>query len=202
MTDVIEGANLSREACTTLGIIPSDFSHIESATQQPMSVSSAAASPPDEECDWLLLPHTPQTATIINGSVIPSHRRQPGQYPEWHTTQIPIQHFQHLRKPYTPSNGVSALGTSRRPQGQADRSPQTYSIGSSSASILATWSEDEIDRDVKLKILDVVPVGEPVTWCHRLVTARKKTASRDAQWTGRCSTNLLPSVTKKTITDA
>ena len=51
VTDVIEGAYLSREACTTLGFIPSDFPRIRSATQQPMSVSSAAASPRDAECD-------------------------------------------------------------------------------------------------------------------------------------------------------
>ena len=48
-----------------------------------------------------------------------------------------------------------------------------------------------IDRDVKLGILEVVPVGEQVVWFHRMVTARKKTASHDAQWTCRCSTNML-----------
>ena len=48
--DVIYCAYLRREICTTLGIIPSDFSRIGSATQQPISVSSAAASPSDEEC--------------------------------------------------------------------------------------------------------------------------------------------------------
>ena len=52
MIDVIEGAYLSQEASTTLGIIPSDFPRIGSATQQPMSVSSAAASPRDEACDF------------------------------------------------------------------------------------------------------------------------------------------------------
>ena len=36
VTDVIEGAYLSRGACTTLGIIPSDFPRIGSATQQPI----------------------------------------------------------------------------------------------------------------------------------------------------------------------
>ena len=51
VTDVIEGAYLSLEACTTLGLIPSDFPRIRSATQQLMSVSSAAASPRDAECD-------------------------------------------------------------------------------------------------------------------------------------------------------
>ena len=51
VTDVIEGAYFSREACTTLGILPSDFPRTGSATKQPMLVSSAAASPRDEECD-------------------------------------------------------------------------------------------------------------------------------------------------------
>ena len=51
VTDVIESANLSRGACKTLGIIRSDFPRIGSVTQQPMSVSLAAASPRDEECD-------------------------------------------------------------------------------------------------------------------------------------------------------
>ena len=34
--------------------------------------------------------------------------------------------------------------------------------------------KESIDSDVKLGILEAVPVGEPVTWCHRMVTARKK----------------------------
>ena len=51
LTDVIDGAYLSREVRTTLGIISSIFSHNGSATQQPMSVSSAAASEPHVECD-------------------------------------------------------------------------------------------------------------------------------------------------------
>jgi hypothetical protein len=31
-----------------------------------------------------------------------------------------------------------------------------------------------LDRDVKLGVLEPVPVGEPVTWCHRMVICAKK----------------------------
>ena len=46
--DVFKGAYLIKEACTALGIIPSNLSRIGSATQQRMSRSSAVASSPDE----------------------------------------------------------------------------------------------------------------------------------------------------------
>jgi hypothetical protein len=31
-----------------------------------------------------------------------------------------------------------------------------------------------LDRDVKLGVLEPVPVGEPVTWCHRMIICAKK----------------------------
>jgi hypothetical protein len=39
------------------------------------------------------------------------------------------------------------------------------------------WREQvkaDIDRDVRLGVLEPVPVGEPVTWCHRMVVCSKK----------------------------
>ena len=41
VTNVIQGAYLSREACAKLGIIPNDFPRIGSAPQKPMSIGSA-----------------------------------------------------------------------------------------------------------------------------------------------------------------
>ena len=31
-----------------------------------------------------------------------------------------------------------------------------------------------LDRDVRLGVIEPVPVGEPVTWCHRMVVTAKK----------------------------
>ena len=88
MADVIDGAYLSQEACTALRIIPSN-PRIGSDTQQPMSVSLAAASPPDEECDCF----------YPNCSTIPDNWLQPGRSSELDTRQRPVQHIQQLRNP-------------------------------------------------------------------------------------------------------
>lgn len=39
------------------------------------------------------------------------------------------------------------------------------------------WQDDVktgLDEDVRLKVIEPVPVGEPVTWCHRMVICAKK----------------------------
>ena len=39
------------------------------------------------------------------------------------------------------------------------------------------WLEEVkkgIDNDVKLEVLEPVPIGESVTWCHRMVICSKK----------------------------
>ena len=40
------------------------------------------------------------------------------------------------------------------------------------------WQDDVkagLDQDVRLGVLEPVPIGEPVTWCHRMVVCAKKT---------------------------
>ena len=43
--------------------------------------------------------------------------------------------------------------------------------------VLLHWQEDMkagLDHDVSLGVLELVPVGEPVTWCHWMVVCAKK----------------------------
>ena len=100
-------------------------------------VSQFSCSKPSRRGVRLLLPNTHQATTITNCFTIPTNWRQPSRSPELDTRQIPIQHFQHLRMPKTPSDGRPAVGTPRQPRGQADRRPQIHS----SRSTLATGSE-------------------------------------------------------------
>ena len=40
------------------------------------------------------------------------------------------------------------------------------------------WQEEVkrgLDQDVNLGVIEPVPIGEPVTWCHRMVVCAKKT---------------------------
>ena len=52
--------------------------------------------------------------------------------------------------------------------------------------------QDEIkaglDQDVKLGVIELVPIGEPVTWCHHMVICAKKNGNPVAQWTSNLST--------------
>lgn len=32
----------------------------------------------------------------------------------------------------------------------------------------------DLDRDIRLGVIEPVPIGEPVTWCHRMVICAKK----------------------------
>ena len=47
-------------------------------------------------------------------------------------------------------------------------------------SVPSHWREDVrklLERDIQLEIIEKVPVGEPVDWCCRMVTVRKKDGS-------------------------
>ena len=49
------------------------------------------------------------------------------------------------------------------------------------------WCDDAkagLDRHVQLRVLEPVPIGEPVTWCHRMVVCAKKDGSP------RCTVDL------------
>ena len=39
------------------------------------------------------------------------------------------------------------------------------------------WQDEDkagLDRDVRLGVIEPVPIGEPVTWCHRMVICAKQ----------------------------
>ena len=84
------------------------------------------------------------------------------------------------------------------------------------------WMEEvkaDIDRDVRLGVLEQVPMGEPVTWCHRMVICPKKDgkprrtvdfqplnkfATRETHHTQSpfIQARSVPQHTKKTVLDA
>lgn len=77
----------------------------------------------------------------------------------------------------------------------------------------------DLDRDVRLGVIEPVPIGEPVTWCHRMVVCAKKNgnprrtvdfqalnvhASRETHHTQSPyhQVRSVPSFKKKTVSDA
>ena len=84
------------------------------------------------------------------------------------------------------------------------------------------WMEKvkaDIDRDVQLGVIEPVPIGDPVTWCHRMVVTAKKNgeprrtvdlqslnrhATRETHYTSSPfhQARTVPHGTKKTVIDA
>ena len=104
--------------------------------------------------------------------------------------------------PNTPANGGPAVGTPSRPRGQTDRSPQTQSS-------TLHWQQKvkaSIDRDIKLGASRTVTAQKVNAERRRIVDMQviNKHAVRETQHTQSPFNlaTLVPSWTKKTITDA
>ena len=115
------------------------------------------------------LPHTHQDATITNSSTISDAK--------WAAVQNWIPDTYLFSTFNTPPN--------------VDPDAKPTAVHKPFLSTTLAARNEGINQDVKLVVLEAVPVGERVTWCHWMVTARKKTPSHDAQRTCMCSTNML-----------
>ena len=211
---MIEVAYLIREACTTRGIIPSNFPRIGSATQRPMSVSSAAASSRDEECDCSC-PIRTKPPPLPNALPFPATDANRATLQNWIQDRYRSSTFNTCKCQTFPLMEGPPLELHVDPEAKpiAVHKPIPVPLH---------WQQEvkaSIDRDVKLWVLEAVKVGEPVTWCHRMVMARTKNgkprrkvdmqvlnkhAVRETHHTQSLfhQATLVPSGTKKTISDA
>ena len=189
VTDVIEGAYLSREACTTLGIIPSDF-------------------PRDEECECSC-PIRTKPPPLPTALPFPATEANRAALQNWILDRYRCSTFNTFE--------CQTIPLMEGPPLELHVDPETKLIVVHKPTpVPLHWQQEvkaSIDRDVKLGVLEAVPVGEPVTWCHRMVTARKKNSKPrrtvDMQVLNEHHSQspfhqatLVPSGTKKTITDA
>ena len=179
-----------------------------------MSVSSAAASPRDEECDCscpirtkspplptaLPFPATDANRTALQNWIL--HRYRSSTFNTCEGQTLPLMEGPPLELHVDPEAKPIAV-----------HKPIPVSLH---------WQQEvkeSIDRDVKLGVLEAVTVGEPVTCCHRMVTARKKNGKPrrtvDMQVLNKHAVHetlhtqspidqatLVLAGTKKTITDA
>ena len=50
--------------------------------------------------------------------------------------------------------------------------------------VLVHWQEEVkagLDQDIRLGVIEPIAIGEPVTWCHRMVIRAKRMAHPDKQ---------------------
>ena len=114
--------------------------------------------------------HTTNPALL---PTIPDHSRQQAKNTGPHFSTLSLQHVQHLRTPDPTSHG----GTPMRLTIDPSATPTAHH---SPIPVPLHWQEEVkagLDRDVRLGVIEQVPVGDPVTWCNRMVICAKKNGS-------------------------
>ena len=146
VTDVHNKVFLSREACVSLGIISDQFPKVgEIARRTTTNVTSDA-------------PEHPRNDIGLTADCSCPKRELPPPPP----TQLPC--------PATDGNRE----TLRQFLFDPEATPFAYHTP---IPVPPQWRADVkvgLDRDVLLGVIEPVPVGEPVTWCHRMVVCAKK----------------------------
>ena len=171
---------LSREACTALGLISSTFPTFGESpcpTTDPETASATELHPPTQ-------PKPP------NEPPIPSccpHRRTPPPKP----THLPFPATEDNRKrlqqwllDYYESSTFNTC--EHQPLPLMESIPMRLMVDLNATPVAhhnpvpipLHWQAEVkagLDHDVALGVIEPVPVGEPVTWCHRMVVCAKKT---------------------------
>jgi hypothetical protein len=216
---------LSREACTALGLIPSTF---------PTFGESPCPTTDPETASAMSELHPPTQPKPPNEPPIPScgcpHRRTPPPKP----THLPFSATEDNRKrlqqwllDYYESSTFNTC--EHQPLPLMESIPMRLMVDPNATPVAhhkpvpipLHWQAEVkagLDNDVALGVIEPVPVGEPVTWCHRMVVCAKKTgkprrtidfqalnahATRETHHTQSPfhQARSIPSDTKKTVFD-
>ena len=169
VTDKTNKLFLSREACTDLGIIPHRFPTMDETevTNPDNSISATTTCPPQRECQCPKRTTPPQTPTSLPYPATEANREKLQQYLLDYYSSSTFNTCEHQTLPLME-------GPPMRLMIDPHAAPTAYH---SPIPVPLHWQDDVkagLDRDVRLGVLEPVPIGEPVTWCHRMVICAKK----------------------------
>ena len=186
VTDNTDKIYLSREGCISLGLISKDFPTIGEARKDSCATLS------DPLCDCPERTPTPPRPQEIPYAPTEENRQK---LKDWlleyykHSTFNTCEH-QHLPKMDTPPLRLM-ISDDAIPKASHKAIP-----------VPLHWLEkvkSDLDRDVQLGVIEPVPIGDPVVWCHRMVVTAKKNG--DPRRTGNKKYSLGGSRNYGQITD-
>ena len=164
---------LSRQACRDLGIIGEDFPSIGMFPKTPSSLSSmSGASTPSNDpsrpcsCPARTLPPLPPTELPYPPTLDNIKKLE-----DWIKDRYASSAFNqcsHQPLPLIKSTPPLKLYVDESARPVAVHKP---------VPIPMHWLKpvkEQLDKDVRLGVLEPVPVGEPVTWCSRMIVCPKK----------------------------
>jgi len=166
---------LSREACTHLGIISTNFPSIGKIEAQTTCSTMTNSTTPE---------YQPDSALTSNCSC--PRRQLPPPIPQSIPFTATEDNREKLQQWLTTYYGSSAFNTCQhqplpmmtgpplRLMTNPDARPVTHH---KPIPVPLHWLNDVkagLDQDTNLGVIEPVPIGEPVTWCHRMVICAKK----------------------------
>ena len=167
---------LSRQACRELGIIGENFPSIGTFTNKPSRLSNISAPPtpsepqPEERkpcsCPARTLP--PTVPTDLPFQPTEENREKLENWIKEKYASSAFNQCSHQPLPLIKSSPPLKLYVDESARPVAVHKP---------VPIPMYWMKqvkEQLDKDVRLGVLCLVPVGEPVTWCSRMIVCPKK----------------------------
>ncbi len=165
---------LSREACVDLGLISSSFPAFGEAssmtikdTDIPTSYSVKEAMSDSERCDCPKRSMPPPLPSTIPFPATEANVEKLKQWLLQHYAASTFNVCPHSQLPLMTGPPLALMV-------DPDATPVAVH---SPIPVPLHWQDKVkagLDRDVSLGVIEPVPVGNPVTWCHRMVVCRKK----------------------------
>ncbi|XP_048575650.1 uncharacterized protein LOC116619407 [Nematostella vectensis] len=165
---------LSREACKDLGIISESFPTVGESLYHPTSDSAAISSNKGNTMD------TPDNSCTCPRRQMPPPKPTEPPFPATEDNRANLQEW---LLDYYKSSTFNTCEHQQLPL--MDGIPMRLMVDPEAEPVAhhtpipvpLHWQEEVkagLDQDVALGVLEPVPVGEPVTWCHRMVVCAKK----------------------------
>ncbi|XP_066910175.1 uncharacterized protein [Clytia hemisphaerica] len=184
-TEVTNRFFLSKQACVELGIISNDFPTIGEVGAIQEVEDEGPTSSPDPTSEVSITSSRPPKSALTSNCDCPKRELQPAK-----PTKLPFPATEENRSKlqdwlisYYRSSTFNTC--SHQPLPMVDTKPLHLMIDPSATPkayhtpvpVPLHWQEDvkaRLDQDTRLRVIEPVPVGEPVTWCHRMVVCAKK----------------------------
>ena len=170
VTDNSDKLFLSREACICLGMIPDTFPTIGQIKSQSTSNVSDQSTSQDNcatECGCPRRQMPPPLPSCLPFQATEENREKFRDYLLNHYQASTFNTCEH-----------QSLPMMKGPPLQLMVDPDAKPVAVHTPVPVPVHWQDEVknglDRDVRLGVIEPVPVGEPVKWCHRMVVCAKK----------------------------
>lgn len=171
VTDNSDNLFLSREACEQLGMISKSFptiGEVHHACTTDDSMSTARPTGMTAPCDCPKRKQPPPIPTDLPFAATPANKERLQAFLINHYKDSTFNTCEHQPLPMM-------TGPPIRLMIDADAKPVAHHTP---IPVPLHWQDDVkagLDQDVRLGVIEPVPIGTPVTWCHRMVICAKKT---------------------------